>query len=194
MQRLSTEGFGVIKTNDIRELSAEFDLMSRLIDYPTEELAELSADKDSELSEILCQLQAQPLQELQEHYIELFEMNKKMTLYLTFYRFEDSRERGGMLAKLKMLYEMFGVSLPNAELTDFLPAMLEFLSVGDFEDESPERLRDLELLFSVMEDGTYQLLQAFKGIENEPYHDLIQYIRRILRRCVSVEAVEKVAV
>ncbi|EUJ46011.1 hypothetical protein [Listeria rocourtiae] len=51
---------------------------------------------------------------------------------MTFYKFEDARERGQMLAKLKVLYEMFGLLPDDAELTDYLPLMLEFIDAGDW--------------------------------------------------------------
>ena len=46
---------------------------------------------------------------------------------MTFYKFEDGRERGQMLAKLKETYEMFGLGIAGSELSDYLPLMCEFL-------------------------------------------------------------------
>ena len=51
---------------------------------------------------------------------------------MTFNKFDTQKERGQMLAKLKVLYEMFGLKMVDNELSDFLPLMLQFLQVADF--------------------------------------------------------------
>jgi nitrate reductase delta subunit len=61
----------------------------------------------------------------QTNYTGLFEMNRRYTLYMSYYKMTDSRERGTVLAKLKMLYEMFGVAETTSELSDYLPLMLD---------------------------------------------------------------------
>ena len=45
---------------------------------------------------------------------------------MTFNKFDTQKERGQMLAKLKVLYEMFGLKMVDNELSDFLPLMLQF--------------------------------------------------------------------
>ena len=47
---------------------------------------------------------------------------------MTFNKFDTQKERGQMLAKLKVLYEMFGLKMVDNELSDFLPLM----QVADF--------------------------------------------------------------
>jgi len=174
-------GSGVIDLEAVRQLQSTFAVLSQIIDYPEGEFPET---ENAELQSLINELRQFDLIALQEKYSTLFELNKRLTLYMTYYRFEDSRERGTILAKLKMLYEMFGVSLDKAELTDYLPAMLEFLAVADFEGEAGKRVEDLKLLFSVLEDGTYELLQHAKEFEEEPYIRLIHLIRIILRKCI----------
>ncbi|WP_430535726.1 nitrate reductase molybdenum cofactor assembly chaperone [Listeria rocourtiae] len=121
--------------------------------------------------------------QITETYVDTFDFNKKTTLYMTFYKFEDARERGQMLAKLKVLYEMFGLLPDDAELTDYLPLMLEFIDAGDWymDDRSGD---SIELLIGVIEDGSYHLLQALEEAGN-PYRYVIEAMRNELRICVK---------
>ena len=50
---------------------------------------------------------------------------RKAPLYMTYNKFDTQKERGQMLAKLKVLYEMFGLEMVD-ELSDYLPLMLQF--------------------------------------------------------------------
>lgn len=63
---------------------------------------------------------------LQQHYVETFDLDKRCSLYLTFYGEGDKRSRGAALLRLKRLYRAAGLPLAGSELPDFLPAMLEF--------------------------------------------------------------------
>ena len=58
-------------------------------------------------------------------YVEAFDMRRKRSLYLTYYRYGDTRERGMALAALAAAYRDAGFSLSGGELPDFLPALLE---------------------------------------------------------------------
>ena len=77
-----------------------------------------------------------PLHELQTLYTETFDFQKDATLFMTYVKFEDSKGRGQMLARLKVLYEMFGLSMPKGELGDLLPLMCEFVEVADWQGRS----------------------------------------------------------
>lgn len=203
MPKVSTEEFGVIDVLELERLRKGFLLLSQAIDFPDEEVRSLAFSQEvaqffPEISEkaqflnVLEHFQAQSLQELQEAYTGLFELNKRVTMYCTYYRFEDSRERGGVLAKLKMLYEMFGVELDQAEMTDYLPTMLEFLGLGEWVNGAVQdaRIEDLNLLFSVLEDGTYEILKQAKEEADGPYLELIRVIRSSLRYCLVKNGME----
>ena len=124
--------------------------------------------------------------EQEQHFADLFELNRRYTLYMTYYKMSDSRERGTVLAKLKMLYEMFGVSEVSDELADFLPLMLEFFAYGDFLND--QRQADLSLALGVIEDGTYGLLQRASVDSEDPYIQLISVIRNLFKACLVKEA------
>jgi len=186
----------VINFDQLNVLNDALVDLSRLVDYPDDDTfspatrADLVATypetaQKAKLLKVFDQLaQGTPLQQ-QEHYANLFEMNKRYTLYMSYYKMTDSRERGTVLAKLKMLYEMFGVTIAGSELADFLPILLEFLAYGSFDGDP--RKQDLKLAFQVIEDGTYTLLQNAAAEIDDPYFQLIQVVRAELRTCVEME-------
>ena len=63
---------------------------------------------------------------LAQHYVETFDLDRRCSLYLTFYGEGDKRTRGAALLRLKQMYRAAGLPLAGTELPDFLPAMLEF--------------------------------------------------------------------
>jgi nitrate reductase delta subunit len=58
-------------------------------------------------------------------YVEAFDLRRRRSLYLTYYRHGDTRERGMALAALVGAYKAAGFMLAPGELPDFLPALLE---------------------------------------------------------------------
>jgi nitrate reductase delta subunit len=63
---------------------------------------------------------------LEQHYVDIFDLDKQCGLYVTFYGEGDRRQRGTALLRLKRLYRAAGLPLEGSELPDFLPVMLEF--------------------------------------------------------------------
>lgn len=181
----------------LAQLRPTFAILSRLVDYPTTDTfsamtrQQLAADRAlaqatrKQLLGLFDQLAAPTYLEQQTNYAQLFEMNRRYTLYMSYYKMTDSRERGTVLAKLKMLYEMFGVAEATSELSDYLPLLLDFLACGDYLDD-PRRV-DLQLALSVIEDGTYNLLANAAADSDNPYIKLIQVTRNIIGSCVKAE-------
>lgn len=58
-------------------------------------------------------------------YVEAFDLRRRRSLYLSYYRYGDTRERGMALAALAATYRTAGFSIVPGELPDFLPALLE---------------------------------------------------------------------
>lgn len=199
MQKVFMEEFGVINFEQLTACKKLLAVLSQLIDYPEEgtfseenrvvitDTTGLSSENRQELLAIFDELSQKSLLQVQEEFSSLFEMNRRYTLYMSYYKMNDSRQRGSLLAKLKMLYEMFGVSENSSELSDYLPLVLEFLAVADFEDDP--RRDDLQLAFSVLEDGTYCLLEKAISESDKPYIRLIKVIRQVLRTCISPKKV-----
>jgi nitrate reductase delta subunit len=118
--------------------STIFKLCSLLLQYPDAELVAAAAELGQAIDALpasaartslagFCAWWAaeDPL-ELEQHYVETFDLDKRCGLYLTFYGEGDRRERGAALLRLKRLYRAAGLPLESAELPDFLPVVLEF--------------------------------------------------------------------
>lgn len=63
--------------------------------------------------------------EAAERYVDTFDLRRGTSLYLTYYRHGDTRERGMALAALVDAYRAAGFVPAPGELPDFLPALLE---------------------------------------------------------------------
>ncbi|WP_379134139.1 nitrate reductase molybdenum cofactor assembly chaperone [Paenibacillus sp. sgz500958] len=135
------------------------------------------------------QMQNYSLDEIQEMYASTFDFQKDCALYMTYFKFEDAKERGQMLAKLKLLYEMYGLEMPEGELPDFLPLMCEFLYAAEWKGD-PAAGENFRMLIAIMEDGTYHLLKALDQCAS-PYFHLVKGLRETIKTCVEQEALSQ---
>ena len=68
-----------------------------------------------------------PAEQVQEAYVETFDMSKRHALYLSYWTDGDTRRRGMVLADLKQRYRDAGLAVSGTgELPDFVPLVLEF--------------------------------------------------------------------
>ncbi|UCF02143.1 MAG: nitrate reductase molybdenum cofactor assembly chaperone [Deltaproteobacteria bacterium] len=67
---------------------------------------------------------------LQEEYTSSFDLNPTTCLNLTYHRWGDARERGRALVDFHQLYEAAGYECATGELPDYLPLVLEYLSLS----------------------------------------------------------------
>lgn len=72
--------------------------------------------------------QLSPL-EAAARYVDTFDLRRRRTLHLTYYRHGDTRERGMALTALVDAYRAAGLRVAPGELPDFLPALLELAAV-----------------------------------------------------------------
>ncbi len=68
----------------------------------------------------------------QERYVELFDRGRATSLHLFEHVHGDSRDRGQAMVDLNAMYAEAGLDLAGHELPDYLPALLEFLSLQPF--------------------------------------------------------------
>ena len=118
-------------------------ILSVLLQYPTEELVtNLPAIRDAvyqlavpqvqdALESFIEHLDGTDLMALQEDYTRTFDLTSDTSMHLTYHVCGHSAERGMALAELKRLYRTEGYEIAASELPDFLPLMLEFISVCD---------------------------------------------------------------
>lgn len=137
----------------------EFKLASVLLQYPTAQLfagldvldayaAGASPKQAREaFAEFIGWLRATEPDDVARHYVETFDMRRRCALYLTYYRYGDTRKRGMAMLKFKTAYRTAGFTPRDEELPDYLPMVLEFAALTDHGAKLLRRNRaDLELL------------------------------------------------
>ena len=117
--------------------------LSVLLAYPTEELKEaipdirgafksdrrLNGAARADLDRLLGALQDGDIWELQENFVEIFDRSRSCSLDLFEHVHGDSRARGSAMIDLLETYKRAGLEPSTLDLPDYLPAVLEFLSL-----------------------------------------------------------------
>lgn len=81
------------------------------------------------LLRFLSSAREMPLNKLQEHYVEIFDMRRKCSLFLTSWTHGDTRNRGMALVYFIEIYKRCGLLLSPEELPDHLAVVLEFAAL-----------------------------------------------------------------
>jgi len=116
--------------------------LSALLVYPTADIQQVAPvigsvlDADNlipsriraDLSKLVDEIINSDLYDLQERYVLLFDRTRSLSLHLFEHVHGESRDRGQAMIDLKTQYEQAGLYVSAAELPDFLPLFLEFLS------------------------------------------------------------------
>ncbi|WP_435615750.1 nitrate reductase molybdenum cofactor assembly chaperone [Streptomyces coelicoflavus] len=149
-----------------RALTLRF--VSLLLQYPDAELTSArpeltnvgAALPDTVAAEHLARFTdwfgAQGPEALEQHYVEMFDLRRKSSLYLTYYLHGDTRRRGMALLTLNQRYRAAGWNIDGGELPDHLPVVLEFAALaGPGGGEAPLRQhrRGLELIHRALTDA-----------------------------------------
>lgn len=114
-----------------------WEIASALLRYPNDELVAAlpeiaAAARESgfagaeEVAQLAERWQQADLNELQAEYVEVFDLGRARSLYLTWHQYGDRRQRGMVLLKLKHTYQDAGFAPVTDELPDWLPMTLEF--------------------------------------------------------------------
>lgn len=120
-----------------------YKIISLLITYPNEEIYDFLPQVNSSLKEenlmnakaisgidIFVDFFAKkPLTFWQEHYVQLFDYSRSVSLYLFEHVHGDSKDRGQAMVDLIDLYNENGLNINRPELPDYLPVFLEFLAM-----------------------------------------------------------------
>jgi nitrate reductase molybdenum cofactor assembly chaperone NarJ/NarW len=127
---------------DDGSLGTAWQVVSLLLDYPTETLLErrallteavarLPAPVAEPVGRFLTTLGSVPLGTLQQEYVETFDVTRRCCLYLTYFAHGDTRKRGLALVQFKQAYRRAGAELAGDELPDHLSVVLEFGATAD---------------------------------------------------------------
>ena len=123
-------------------------LLSILLQYPDDEFILSLEELKEEVAQVpqteqrercvtfLDYLGNNPLIRLQEEYTSTFDLNPSTCLNLTYHKWGDSRERGNALVDFHRLYHQTGYESSTGELPDYLPLVLEYLSLKRNGDHS----------------------------------------------------------
>jgi nitrate reductase delta subunit len=91
------------------------------------ELPPMQAKQD--LLRLIGDLRNRSPMQLREEYTRVFDLNPSTCLQLSYHRWGDAKERAQALARLNQLYHDAGMAISGGELPDYLPLVLEFLTV-----------------------------------------------------------------
>ena len=139
--------------------------LSALLIYPTEELqhacGEISEAIEAEaaipfvvrdrLHRLLTELATDDIYDLQERYVLLFDRTRSLSLHLFEHVHGESRDRGQAMIDLKAQYQKAGLFMGAAELPDFLPLFLEFLSTLPAQEASDMLAQPAHILAAMAE-------------------------------------------
>ncbi len=158
-----------------------YKLLSVLLEYPEQDLLDalpeirLALDDSLDVNEaeravvrkFLARLDRGNLTELQEEYVQTFDLTPEHSLHLTHHLFGDDKNRGPALIDLTELYKDYGVEVATKELPDYLPLILEFAAYQE-DSEAQDFLSDAVKVFAVL---AVNLEKA-----NSPYAPLVRII------------------
>jgi nitrate reductase molybdenum cofactor assembly chaperone NarJ/NarW len=168
-----------------------YKLASLLLQYPTAVLFDGFDQLDAaaagvsprasreSFARFLDWLRATPPTQVAQHYVETFDLRRRCALYLTYFRYGDTRKRGMSMLAFKTAYRTAGFTPTDDELPDYLPMVLDFAALsGRGESMLRAHRADLELLRRALEQA------------GTPYADVLHAVcaqlPRLGRRDVSL--------
>ena len=166
-----------------------YKLASVLLQYPTAALFDGISELDAAAAQasprasrdafarFLLWLRATPPTEVGQHYVETFDLRRRCALYLSYYRYGDTRKRGMSMLTFKAAYRAAGWHPRDDELPDYLPMVLDFAALTPRGERLLRAHRaDLELLRRGLEQAA------------TPYVDVVAAVCALLPRLGRREA------
>ena len=84
------------------------------------------------ISRLVDHILCTPLDDQRRRYVDVFDLDAKHALYLSYWTDGNTRRRGEVLGRFKAAYRASGWLVDTrGELPDYLPMVLEFASVAD---------------------------------------------------------------
>lgn len=151
--------------------------LSVLLTYPTIELqhavGEISEAIDAgqmipgrirnQLHTLLTEIATSDLYDLQERYVLLFDRTRSLSLHLFEHVHGESRDRGQAMIDLKSQYEQHNLFMSAAELPDFVPLFLEYLSLLPAQ-EACDTLGQPAHIFAAMAERLRKRQSAYEAV------------------------------
>ena len=131
-------------------MTITFKALAALLAYPSDDLVAalpeildvLEGDRRlprrvrADLAALVDELRWMDPLDAQVRYVATFDRGRAACLHLFEHVHGESRDRGQAMVDLKSMYERAGLALAGHELPDYLPALLEFLSLQPFARQS----------------------------------------------------------
>jgi nitrate reductase delta subunit len=143
--------------------SAELQLACGEISEVIEKDAVLSIGVRDRLNKLLTEIASDDLYDLQERYVLLFDHTRSLSLHLFEHVHGESRDRGQAMIDLKAQYEKAYLFMDAAELPDFLPLFLEFLSTLPVQ-EARDMLAQPAHIFAAMAERLRKRRSPYESI------------------------------
>ena len=187
-------------------------VISRLLDYPSaalfsaaDELVEvvkhspdIGLKNKAALTGFIQKLTARELYDAQESYDLLFDRGRALSLLLFEHVHGESRDRGQAMVDLMNVYKSKGFEVDAAQLPDYIPLYLEFLSEQESEYAKEwlgdichlmtmlsERLIDRDCYYSVLFDSLIEIsgvevdrAEIAESVKKEERDDTVAVIDR----------------
>ena len=142
-----------------------YKLASVLLQYPTlalldgvdvleAEAARLPRPAAANFRRFLEWLRTTHPADVARHYVGTFDLRRRCALYLTYYRYGDTRKRGMAMLAFKAEYRAAGYEPAEDELPDYLPLVLDFAALHSRGERLLRAHRaDLELLLRALHEA-----------------------------------------
>ena len=158
-------------------MSKTFKALSVLLTYPTAELQQASGEIGAaidagpmipasirkQLHTLLTELATGDLYDLQERYVLLFDRTRTLSLHMFEHVHGESRDRGQAMIDLKAQYENANLFMGSAELPDFVPLFLEYLSMLPAK-EACDTLAQPAHIFAAMAERLRKRQSAYEAV------------------------------
>ncbi len=175
-----------------------YKILSLLLSYPSEETYSLlpkvqkilrreqllPTDAVADINTFTDFFHRGSLLEWQEHYVQLFDLSRTVSLYLFEHLHGESRDRGQAMVDLAGVYAENGLVLNHSELPDYLPVFLEFLARQTPANAS-EYLADIIDIAATIH---YRLQQA-----DNPYRYLLSAIIQLSAHKPAEKTMQRIA-
>ena len=150
------------------------------------------------VQDFIARLQSTDIYEAQEQYVSIFDRGRSHCLHLFEHIHGESRDRGQAMVNLADAYAEKGLFIDAAELPDFIPLFLEYLSLCPV-DEALELLGEpIDIMATIAtrlrkRDSSYAaLFDALVAISaSKPSEDKIRAIEDQIVEDDSLEAMDK---
>ena len=107
-------------------------LLARLLQVRAALAEQPRAEAVRTISRLVDHILCTPLADQRRRYVDVFDLDAKHALYLSYWTDGNTRRRGEVLGRFKAAYRASGWLVDTrGELPDYLPMVLEFASVAD---------------------------------------------------------------